>query len=450
MRGRPLRPVSRTSPILELALLGLAATSCGRGEAEASGATGGASAPSAPSIDSLACAGCHPDTYQAWSLSMHARAADDPIFLAMNARGQRETGGQLGDFCVRCHAPLAVARHASVDGSNLEQIPATLRGVTCVVCHTATDAENASLALADDGVMRGPIADAIANPAHGSTYSPSLDRDQPESAAMCGICHAVTNTHGLEVERTLDEWRATTYAEPASLRTCGRCHMPESTGVAAAVAGAPPRPVHGHAMPGVDLGPASPAQTLLVQEMLDPAISSKLCVVPDGDGAQVRVTLENARVGHSWPSGATQNRRAWLELVAYAGNAVLYASGVIADDEAVTTSASRPLVLLREQLADDNGNPTLFMWSAQTAQPHLLATAAADPTQSTITAAVQVTGLVDRVTSRVHVRPVDHDVADALVASGDLPPDAASALPTLAVGATVLEWTSDRGPACLP
>jgi len=381
---------------------------------------------------------------------MHAYAGDDAIFLAMNARGQRETRGQLGQFCVRCHAPLAVARGATVDGTNLEQLPAALRGVTCVVCHTATRDENASLVLAEDGVMRGPLADAIANPVHDSAYSPSLDRGQPESAAMCGTCHAVTNGHGLQVERTLDEWRATTYSEPASLRTCGRCHMPESTGVAAAVVGAPPRRVHGHAMPGVDLGSALPAQTRLVQETLDPAISSKLCVIPDVGGAAVRVTLANDRMGHSWPSGATQDRRAWLELVAYAGNVVVYASGVAADDEAVATSANPPLVLLREQLADENGNPTLFMWDARTAQSQLLETAAADPAQSTVTAAVRVSGLVDRVTSRVRVRPIDHDVADALVASGDLSPDATSPLTTLTVGATVLEWTSDRGPACLP
>ena len=39
---------------------------------------------------------------------MHAYAAEDPVFLAMNQRGQRETNGELGDFCVQCHAPVAV------------------------------------------------------------------------------------------------------------------------------------------------------------------------------------------------------------------------------------------------------------------------------------------------------------------------------------------------------
>jgi hypothetical protein len=226
--------------------------------------------------------------------------------------------------------------------------------------------------------------------------------------------------------------------------------MPESLGVAATVKGAPPRPVHDHAMPGVDLGAASPSQRMLVQEELDPAISSKLCVVPDPGGAEVSVTLENARVGHAWPSGATHDRRAWLEIVAYTGNAVAFASGGVADDEAVTASASPPLVLLREQLYDDAGKPTLFMWGAQTAQSQLLAPATADPSHATLTATVRVSASVDRVTSRVRVRPLDYDVVNALAASGDLPPAAASGLSTLTVGATVLEWTSDRGPACLP
>ena len=61
-------------------------------------------------LDPEACRSCHPAAYQEWSGSMHAYAAEDPVFRAMNQRGQRETGGALGDFCVKCHAPMAVAR----------------------------------------------------------------------------------------------------------------------------------------------------------------------------------------------------------------------------------------------------------------------------------------------------------------------------------------------------
>jgi hypothetical protein len=32
------------------------------------------------------------------------------VFVATNTRGQRETSGQLGDFCLKCRAPLAVQK----------------------------------------------------------------------------------------------------------------------------------------------------------------------------------------------------------------------------------------------------------------------------------------------------------------------------------------------------
>jgi mono/diheme cytochrome c family protein len=332
----------------------------------------------------------------------------------------------------------------------LAAVPAKLRGVTCLVCHGAIALGDGSVEVVDDAVMQGPIEDPLSTPAHGSAYAVDRDRRQVQSVTLCGACHTVTNLQGLEVERTADEWRSTSYAQPNTLRTCGRCHMTESRGAAANVPGAPLRAVHEHAMPGVDLGAASPLQRKLVEQTLAPAISSKLCVVPAVDGVEVSATLDNALVGHAWPSGATHNRRAWLELVAYAGATVVYSSGLVSPDEAVTASPSAPLLLLRERLFDDSGQPTLFMWNATTGQSLLLEPAAGDPLHSTQTAAVKVPASVDRVTARVRMRPIDYDVVDALVASGDLAPSLAKGLPTLTVEATVQEWTADRGAACLP
>ena len=51
---------------------------------------------------------------------MHAFASRDPVFRAMNQRGQRETNGELGDFCVKCHAPMAVLDKQTTDGLNLD------------------------------------------------------------------------------------------------------------------------------------------------------------------------------------------------------------------------------------------------------------------------------------------------------------------------------------------
>ena len=53
---------------------------------------------------------------------MHAYASDDPVFRAMNERGQRETDGGLGSFCIQCHAPIAVHEGATSNGLNLDQV----------------------------------------------------------------------------------------------------------------------------------------------------------------------------------------------------------------------------------------------------------------------------------------------------------------------------------------
>src|SRR5262245_42418338 len=52
-------------------------------------------------MDPETCRTCHPTAYQEWSGSMHAYSSDDPVFRAMNQRGQRETSGALGNFCVK-------------------------------------------------------------------------------------------------------------------------------------------------------------------------------------------------------------------------------------------------------------------------------------------------------------------------------------------------------------
>ena len=73
-------------------------------------------------LDPEACRECHPSHVQEWSGSMHAYAGDDPVFRAMNARGQRETEGALGDFCVQCHAPLAL-RLGLAKGDRIVALP---------------------------------------------------------------------------------------------------------------------------------------------------------------------------------------------------------------------------------------------------------------------------------------------------------------------------------------
>ena len=107
-------------------------------------------------LDPTTCANCHAEHYREWSGSMHAYAAEDPVFLAMNARFQRESDGseEAKSFCVKCHAPLAVHEGATVDGLNLPEVPSHLKGITCYSSTTSSTSRGRtttrSLAHGDD------------------------------------------------------------------------------------------------------------------------------------------------------------------------------------------------------------------------------------------------------------------------------------------------------------
>src|SRR6478735_10621625 len=133
-------------------------------------------------MDPKTCAQCHARQYKEWSGSMHAYASVDPLFVALNQRGQDEA--KVGTFCASCHAPLAVRTGATTDGTNLASLPERLQGVTCFACHEVnqiTNTHNNATRLANDHVMRGSLSDAMANNAHLSSYSSLHDRSQVES-----------------------------------------------------------------------------------------------------------------------------------------------------------------------------------------------------------------------------------------------------------------------------
>ncbi len=412
-------------------------------------------------LDPDRCAACHADHVRKWSGSMHAYAAEDPVFLAMNRRMQRETNGQNKDFCIKCHAPMALRTGRTTDGLNLAELPSYLRGVTCFFCHSVDAVEGTHdnpLRLADDGVMRGGLRDPSSKAPHRAAYSELHDRDSPSSAALCGSCHDVVSPPGAPIERTFLEWQASLYAKPGQL-TCGKCHMEGREGTAATLPGLAVRRVHDHSFPAVDLAltdfPELDAQRAGVQKQLDATLLAKLCVQPSPQGPLAVVTLDNAFVGHGFPSGATPDRRAWVELVATREGAVVFSSGVVEDKKAVTSLDDANLWLLRDRIFDGSNREVHMFWEAARYESvQLPAAVTADPKDpaffhSVTKTYVMPTQMPDRVTLRVRMRPVDFDVIDDLVASGDLDPSVGDRIPTFDLGSTVKEWTNAAGYGCV-
>jgi len=329
-------------------------------------------------MDPKTCAQCHSQQYTEWSGSMHAYASSDPLFVALNQRGQDEAN--LGTFCVSCHAPLAVRTGATHDGTNLDALPERLRGVTCYACHNVsqiTNTHNNSLRFSNDSVMRGALSNAMPNEAHQSSYSPLHDRTQLESSKLCGSCHDVVNGHGVAIERSFAEWQASAFAT-ASGSTCGQCHMSKSTesGPIADVPGAPPRDRHSHRFPGVDLAltpfPDAEAQRAAVQNLLDTTLQTALCVRGSGTSANLVVIVDNVGSGHKWPSGAAQDRRAWFEVAAYAEGREFYRSGSVPPGSDPDPSADTDLWLVSDCMLDGMGNSVSTMWAAKSVDSNLL------------------------------------------------------------------------------
>ena len=442
--------------------------------------------------DPTTCMECHSAHYTQWSGSMHAYASDDPVFLAMNKRGQRETQNQLGTFCVQCHAPMAVAlglvtadTAADFDPTTL---PPTARGITCYFCHNVATVQadhNNGLVLALDDTMRGGVGDPTDSPAHNSAYDKTMDSYTNQST-MCGSCHDVVTPAGIALERTYSEWQNTLFAmNDPSIHlplTCSACHMATdpTTTVIADKSGldvkSRPNSFHFHYLSAIDQAtttfPETDTQATQVQQILDPALTvvgprpvaggaspGGICVTPQA-GGQISVRMDTLSVGHMYPSGAAQDRRVWLELIAYdVNNVVLYSSGVVPDgmdpedlNDPIIECTSPGLYACSgfwDRTFQADGSPAHFFWDVATETSHHLQPPVTndpnsplyDHSTTVVFPTLGVTSQIDHITARIRTRPFAYSVLDQLVSSGDLDPSLASSIKTLDSAGATRTWT---------
>ena len=469
MRGAVRRLAA--APLAAVALLALGLAACGDDKLSV-----------AELQDPSTCAECHPKHHQQWSGSMHAYAADDPVFLAMNKRGQRETNGALGDFCINCHAPMA-KQLGFTDFANFdpEALPPAARGITCYFCHNVervTGTHDNGLVLAGDQTMRGGVKGATSTPAHHSKYDPQMDGARNQSE-ICGSCHdivvpaSINGRQDVALERTFEEWKGTFFSasdDPVLHLTCSGCHM--TTSRLEPIADAPgvkPRQFafHDHRLAGIDLAltpfPEQEAQRAAVREILDPSVRivgpapliqgnpqpGGICVTPQ-DGGIITVRIDSIGVGHSWPSGASQDRRAWLELIAYdgSGNEVLK-SGIVMPGQ--DPEVADPNVFgFWDRAFKVDGKVAHFFWDVDRVDSRLLL-APAVPKQDVSKLARFPVGAswatIERVTARFRFNPLPYAMLDELIASGDLAPAIRDRVTTLEVGQPTvwLRSTADVG-----
>lgn len=394
---------------------------------------------------------------------MHAYAADDPVFRALNTLMQREVGPEQQTFCLQCHAPMAVRLGRPTDFASLDANP-KLKGVTCYFCHAVdtTNGSNNNPLVLGDGTMRGGIKDPIDSKFHRAEYSLRFDGARDGQPALCGPCHDIVTAHGAHIERTFKEWADSRFGVGEQTKvTCGTCHMKEREAPASVVSGSPVRKVHDHSMVGVDVAltpfPQKVEQRKMVEAFLDDAVNARLCVNEDvtTSTANVEVTLKTEVVGHAWPSGSNQDRRAWIELTAFRGGSVIFESGHIPDGVAVEAARDANLFLLRDHDFDTQGVETELFWrTARFESKQLLPQRTSNPARPGYDNAVRtnypLAAMPDRVTMAVKLRAIDFDLIETLEKEGVLDRRSFDPLPTFTLGKTKIEWTAASAGPCVP
>ncbi|PHS12527.1 MAG: hypothetical protein COA78_08180 [Blastopirellula sp.] len=181
------------------------------------------------------CASCHPKQYMEWSSSSHAYAQHSPVFEAFNNTLQEKTSGTLGTFCSRCHTPIGTALGEKGTRRNVHRSQISMEGITCIACHrrgTKHYKSNGRLPIEPGGLlencMYGPFDDSAGGEAIGAHNSVGFS--YLKSSQFCGECHDVTSPQGVRLEEAFSEWKNSPAAKQGT--TCQACHMGPEQGVA--------------------------------------------------------------------------------------------------------------------------------------------------------------------------------------------------------------------------
>lgn len=289
------------------------------------------------------------DPMLSWQSGMMAQAARDPIFLASLAIANQDIP-EVGEFCLRCHAPRAWLEDRSKPGDGSALNREDQHGVNCEVCHRfvdplSTEAKqlvkdvppsygNAMMVVDPANTVRGPYGNG-----EGAMPHRTMKSDYLASGNLCGVCHDISNpllardvktdpvpSYG-HLERTYSEWVLSDYARQGKEGSCQSCHYPVVKG-----GGQSSRfgdlhrdyfvqhgPVGGSTWVQdavAELWPTSDVNRKALQlgkerskALLEAA--AELKVTRNGAGLQVRVTNLS---GHKLPSGYPEGRRMWLNV----------------------------------------------------------------------------------------------------------------------------------------
>ena len=317
--------------------------------------------------DPTVCKGCHAEIYNQWDGSMHSIAYTDPVYLKEEEMASRETDGLTDTYCARCHTPIGVlsGEVPPIGLENLSEI--SKKGIQCDFCHSvnkSTGIGNGAFMVSPDGIKRGPYDDSK-SPYHGSMFS-----DLHTKSEFCGMCHEVYHpVTGIPIEETYTEWKEGPYSKTTQCQDChmtpGVTHFEANPGKASGIG--PERDhvythhfVGGNAVVTGVIG--SEVHQRMAEERLKSAATLELEIEKKDNEAGITVKVTNIGAGHKLPTGLTEAREAWIEILAKdaAGKEIFHTGGLDSEGE-----VDHDAVMYHAVLADASGKPTIKVWEAE-------------------------------------------------------------------------------------
>jgi len=162
------------------------------------------------------CQSCHPDEYEAWKDTVHAKASLDPVFQEQLVQSHNQ------QTCLACHT-------TGFDTGSGEFLSA---GVTCEACHGLYKAGHPAAET-----MQLPMASDTCRMCHLSTFEQWEQSKHAERGIECFDCH-MAHTQGLRTgseEKLCSACHADRQTEFAhathgiSGLNCASCHMATET-----------------------------------------------------------------------------------------------------------------------------------------------------------------------------------------------------------------------------